>query len=132
MLIQILWLLIILSFEATLGLPLFFLHLSAAILLGRLSERAALMAVFGVSLLLAIFYNLSWPLTSALLLAWYFAKLVLVKQPLALLALFAILQLIFFFMASLSWHYFYLLHLAIFLWYFAKNNLRTYSRKYAP
>lgn len=130
MLIQILWLLIILSFEATLGLPVFFLYLSGRFF-ERFGERAALLANFGGGLFLALFYNLSWPLASALLFAWYFAKLALVKQPLVLLGLFIALQAILFFMANLTWHYFYLLQLAVFLWYFTKNNLRAYSKKYA-
>ena len=128
MLINILWLLIILSFEATLGLPLFFLYLSDR-LLSRYSERVALFGYFAVSLLLAIFYGLSWPSLSAALLFWYLVKTFLSGRRIWLLLSYVLWQVGFFFMAALSWHYFYLIHILIFFCYLAKNNLLFISEK---
>jgi len=126
MLTQIIWLLIILSFEATMGLPLFFMYLGDRFL-GRLSERLSLFAVFGISLCLAIFYNLSWPIMSAILLVWYFLRTAFTKQTPIYIITFIILQISLFFLASLTWHYFYLLHLAFFIWYLVKFNFRKYA-----
>ncbi len=123
MLINILWLIILLSFEATLGLPLFFLYLASQ-LLDRHGERVALFGCFALGLLLSIFYGVSWPLVSVTLLVWYVAKTFLVDRHLWLLLLYVAWQASFFFLADLNWHYFYLVHVAVFTWYFFRKNLR--------
>lgn len=127
MIIYLIFLLLVLSIEATLGLPIFFIYWSWRLSV-RYQKPQQIFALFLISLLIALFYALSWPLLALILLILYFfwqkipTTYWLTKFILVLLFFFA-----FFFLAHLHFTYFYLLHFLIFCLYFYRNNFRHYA-----
>ena len=126
MIINILLLLLVLSLEATIGIPIFFLHLSYK-LISRRSDKFILFALFLTAFLLAIFYSLSWPILIFLLLVFHISYQELSGKPFFQFFLFLLLNLLIFKMANLQLNYFYLLHLPAFLIYFYKANFKNYA-----
>lgn len=126
MIINIIWLVILIGLESTIGLPLFFLYLADRFF-GRYGEKWSLFGVFILALFLAVFYALSWPVLSTLLFVWYFIRLRLEGNYLWLFLLYISLQVIFYLTANLTWHYFYFLHFFAFTWFYFKTNLRKYA-----
>lgn len=127
MILNIILLLIILSLESTIGLPVFFIFLSYKLISHR-QERLQIVALFMMALLLAIFYSLSWSLLSLLIfvfhLVWQRSN---VNQPLLKLFGFLLLNLFIFFLANLQLNYFYLMHLPVFIIYFYKTSFKKYA-----
>lgn len=126
MLIYIFLLLVILSLEATIGLPVFFLYLSYNFI-SRRSQKFILSALFIMALLLAVFYSLSWPMMACLLLFFHLLYQKLAGQSVWQFGLFLLLNLIIVKMANLQFNFFYLLHLPVFLFYFYKVNFKKYA-----
>ncbi len=120
-------LLIILSIEATFGLPIFFIYLSYR-LIARRQEKILIPALFAIALFLAIFYSLSWPLLTLLLLIFHsswqkFAKDRIIWKLMS----FGLLNLAIFILGKLQLNFFYFFHLLIFGFYFYKANLKHYA-----
>lgn len=126
MILYILLLLLILSLESVLGLPLFFLYLSH-VYFERKSEKLRLVAILISALLLAIFYHVSWPVIAILLFVYYLLSQQFGKKILLSLLFFVLLNILFFLIAKLQFNYFYLVHLAVFAFYFYKTNFRKYA-----
>lgn len=126
MIIYIFLLVVVLSLEATIGLPIFFLYLSYR-LISRRSDRYIFLSLFLMALLLAIFYSLSWPVVILLLLFFHILNQKLLGKPLFGLFLFIVLNLFIFKLANLQLNYFYLIQLPFFLFYFYKINFKKYE-----
>ena len=125
MIINIFFILVVLSLESTVALPIFSLYLFYN-LIKRRSEKFILSSLFIASFFLAIFYSLSWPVLSLLLLIFH---LIDQKFNLVLLRffLFIVFNLLIFQMAKLQLNYFYLVQLPAFLIYFYKANFKKYA-----
>ena len=121
-----LFLIIVLSFESVLGLPLFFLYLSYK-LVKRRSNEFVLVALFVMALLLAIFYSLSWPVLALLLVSYHLLSQKYSGQKLLQVSLFVLLNLSIFLMARIQLNYFYLADLLAFLLYFYLANFKKYA-----
>lgn len=123
------WLLfiLILSLEATVGLPLFAFYLSYRLISRRRAEFA-LPALLIIAFFLAIFYSVSWPLLALLLLIFHLMPSV-TWQTLA----FVLFNILLLRIANLRFNYFYLFHWSIFLLYVYQSNFKNYknSKKYA-
>jgi len=126
MLIYIFLLLIILSLEATIGLPIFFLYLSYNFI-SRRGQKFLLSALFVMAFVLSIFYSLSWPMMAFLLLFFHLFYQKLVGKIFWQFLLFCLLNLIIAKMANLQFNFFYLFHLPAFLFYFYKVNFKNYA-----
>jgi hypothetical protein len=126
MLIQIFLLLVTLSLEATIGLPLFFLYFTYRII-NLSSDRFVLPGLWLMAFLLAIFYSLSWPVMGFLLLIFHLIWQAISSKPAAQLASFIALCFAIFYLADLQLNYFYLVHLGAFLLYFYKAKFRNYA-----
>lgn len=119
-------LIIILSLEATLGLPIFFLYLSYN-LISRRRNQSILFFLFLTSFVLAIFYAVSWPVLASLLIIFHYFSQKNHDKPLLNLLLFFIFNLSFFYLAKLQFSYFYLLHFLFFLFYLYRSKFRNYA-----
>ncbi len=121
-----LFLIIVLSFESVIGLPLFFLYLSYK-LVSRRSNEFVLVALFVMALLLAIFYSLSWPVLALLLVLHHLLSQKFSGQKLVQVGLFILLNSSIFLMARIQLNYFYLADLLAFLLYFYLANFKKYA-----
>lgn len=121
-----LFLIIILSFESVVGLPLFFLYLSYR-LVKRRSNEFVLIALFVISLLVAIFYSLSWPTLAFLLLFYHILSQKFLRQSFLQACLFVCLNILIFLMAKIHFNYFFLIDLVAFLFYFYLVNFKKYA-----
>lgn len=121
-----LFLIIILSFESVVGLPLFFLYLSYK-LISRRSNEFVLVALFVMALLLAIFYSLSWPILALMLVLYHLFSQKFSGQKLLQIGLFVLVNLSIFLMARIQLNYFYLANLLAFLLYFYFANFKKYA-----
>lgn len=119
-------LIIILSLEATVGLPVFFFYLSYK-LISRRREQSTLFFLFIVALALAIFYTVSWPVLAFLLLVFHWLSQKNPDKPLLRLVFFFTFNFIFFYLAKLQLNYFYFLHFLAFLFYFYRTKLKNYA-----
>ena len=120
-------LLIILSIEATFGLPIFFVYLSYR-LIARRQGKILIPALFVIALLLAIFYSLSWPFLTLLLFLFNFSWQKFAKDKVFWkLISFIALNFIIFILAKIQLNFFYFFHLLIFGFYFYKANLKHYA-----
>lgn len=119
-------LIIILSLEATVGLPVFFFYLSYK-LISRRREQSTLFFLFIVALALAIFYTVSWPVLAFLLLVFHWLSQKNPDKPLLRLVFFFTFNFTFFYLAKLQLNYFYLLHFLAFLFYFYRTKLKNYA-----
>ncbi len=127
MILYILLLLVILSIEATIGLPIFFIYLSYQ-LVARRQEKVTISALFVLALFLAIFYSLSWPFLTLLVLFFHFFWQRFAKDRIIWkLVSFGLLNLIIFILGKLQFNFFYFFHLLIFGYYFYKTNLKHYA-----
>ena len=126
MIINIFLLLLVLSLESAVGVPIFFLYLSYK-LISRRSDKFILFALFLTAFLLAIFYSLSWPILIFMLLLFHISYQKLSGKPFIQFFLFLLLNLLIFKIANLQLNYFYLLHLPVFLIYFYKANFKNYA-----
>ena len=126
MIINAIFLLIILSLESTIGLPVFFLYLSYS-LISRRSDKFALLALIMTALFLAIFYSLSWPLLAFFLLIFHLISQKFANKIFLELFVFVCLNLLIFKLGNLQLNYFYLVHLPAFLFYFYKSNFKKYA-----
>jgi len=121
------FLLIILSIEATIGLPIFFIYLSYQVI-ARRQEKILIFSLFIMALFLAIFYSLSWPFLTLLLLFFHFFWQQFAKDKILWkLISFIFLNTMIFIFGKLHLNLFYLLHLLIFVYYFYKTNLKHYA-----
>lgn len=127
MLLQVFALLIILSLEATFGLPLFFVYLAYRLFAHR-NDLLILVVLFVIAFSLAIFYSLSWPLVSLLLLLFHVANSFASDSIGLKLLIFIIFNVSFFFLADLNINYFYLVQMTVFAWYFYRTNFKQYAR----
>lgn len=127
MILNIILLLVLLSFESTIGLPIFFLYLSHKII-SRRKTREQVFGIFIMAFFLAIFYSLSWPLLALLIFAFHliWQKLPRTKFFWKLLS-FILLNIFIFFLGNLQQNYFYLIHFLAFALYFYKTNLKNYA-----
>jgi hypothetical protein len=127
MIFNILLLLIVLSLEATIGLPIFFIYLSYQLVIRR-KEKIKISALFIISLLLAIFYSLSWPWLALLNFIFYLVWQEISETKLfwKLLSFF-VLNLAIFILGKLQFNYFYFVHILIFVFYFYKANFKNYA-----
>lgn len=124
--LYLLLLFLILGLESTIGLPLFTVYLAYRFFAAR-SNFFVLSAVFVISLFLALFYSLSWPMvTLFFLLLHFFSQRVAKNLPLSFSA-FALFNLFIFLFARLQLNYFYVVHLSIFFWYFYIINFKKYA-----
>lgn len=130
MILNLFFLILVLSLESTLALPVFFTYWSLSFFF-RYQKTRQMFILFGFSLALAIFYNLSWPLLAAGLLIFhlfyslwqkYSANNFLIKA-----LFFTLILLTIFFLAKLHWHYFYLVQISGFLFYFYRSNFKGYA-----
>ena len=121
-----LFLIIVLSLESVIGLPLFFLYLSYR-LVNRRSNEFVLVALFVMAFLLAIFYSLSWPILALLLVLYFFFSQKFSGQKFLQICLFVLLNLSIFLMARIQFNYFYLTDLVAFLLYFYLANFKKYA-----
>ena len=121
-----LFLVIVLSLESVIGLPLFFLYLSYK-LVRRRSNEFVLVALFVMAILLAVFYSLSWPVLAFLLVLYHLLSQKFYGQKLVQVCLFVLLNLSIFFMARIQLNYFYLADLVAFLLYFYLANFKKYA-----
>ncbi len=119
-------LMVILSLEATVGLPIFFIYLAYSFL-SRRHKNTILWYLFLLSLLLTVFYSISWSITSLLLLVFHFSNQELLAKPFLRLLILFLLNFLIFILANLHLNYFYLIHLPLFLFYFYKANFRNYA-----
>ena len=126
MVINILLLLIVLSLESTIGLPVFFLYLAYG-LISRRSDKFILLALIITAFFLAIFYSFSWPLLAFFLLIFHLASQKFASNLFLELFLFICLNLLIFKIGQLQLNYFYLVHLPAFLFYFYKSNFKKYA-----
>jgi len=126
MIISAVFLLIILSLESTIGLPIFFLYLSYS-LISRRSDKFALLALIVIAFFLAIFYSLSWPLLTFLLLIFHLASKKFADKLFWESFIFVCLNLLIFKLGNLQLNYFYLVHLPVFFFYFYKSNFKKYA-----
>lgn len=126
MIINAVFLLIVLSLESTIGLPIFFLYLSYS-LISRRSDKFAVLALIVTALFLAIFYNLSWPLLAFFLLIFHILSRKFADKLFFASFLFVCLNLLIFKLGKLQLNYFYLVQLPIFIFYFYKNNFKKYA-----
>lgn len=129
MLIQAFFLLALLSLEATVGLPWFFLYL-----LWRwqrqLSVNVSIVLQFAAGLLLAVFYGVSWPLVTLLLLLLHLGfNLVSGQRWQVVLRLVALLlwQLAFWWLADLSWSLWGLAQVVLFATYVIVSRVKNYA-----
>lgn len=127
MILNIVLLLILLSFESTIGLPIFFIHLSHKVI-SRYKVNKQVTGLFIMAFFLAIFYSLSWPLLALLVFTFHliWQKLPRSKFFWKLLA-FVLLNMLIFFLGNLQQNYFYLIHFLVFAWYFYKTQLKNYA-----
>lgn len=127
MILNILLLLIILSVEATIGLPIFFIYLFHQLII-RFQEKTQILALFIISFLLAIFYSLSWPWIALLNFIFYLIwKEFPETKILGKLIGFFTLNLIIFIFGKLQFNYFYFIHFLGFVFYFYKANFKKYA-----
>lgn len=127
MILNIFLLLIVLSVEATIGLPVFFIYLSYQLIIRR-KEKIKISALFVISLLLAIFYSLSWPWIALLGFIFYliWQELPETKIFWKLLS-FVVFNLAIFILGRLQFNYFYFFHILGFAFYFYKANFKNYA-----
>jgi len=127
MILNIILLLIVLSLESTIGLPIFFVYLTYR-LISRRKEREQVIALFVMSLLLAIFYSISWPLLSLLVFIFHLAwQKFTNSKPFGKLLVFVLFNLLIFAFGRLQLNYFYIIHFLAFLFYFYKANFKNYA-----
>lgn len=127
MILNIALLLVLLSFESTIGLPIFFLYLSHRVI-NRYKAQEQVFGLFIMAFFLAIFYALSWSLLSLLIFVFHLIWHSLTKAKFFLKLLsFILLNLAIFLIGRLQLNYFYLIHLLAFAWYFYKTNLKNYA-----
>ena len=127
MILNIFLLLIVLSVEATLGLPVFFIYLSYQLIIRR-KEKIQISALFVISLLLAIFYSLSWPWVALLSFIFYLVWKELPETKFFWkLFSFLVLNLAIFIFGKLQFNYFYFIHIFGFGFYFYKANFKNYA-----
>jgi len=127
MILHIILLLLVLSLEATIGLPIFFIYLSYKLISHR-QEQFKILALFVISLLLAIFYSLSWPLLALLVFVFHLIWQNLISPNFLWKVLsFALFNLAIFVVGKLQFNYFYFIHIVIFAFYFYKTNLKHYA-----
>ena len=119
-------LIVILSVEATVGLPLFFTYLFLNRLL-HLSNRHLVWHLFAAALFLAVFYSMSWPILTLFLAVLYFILEQLGNKLWGQILVFFIFNLLFFYFAKLHLNYYYLLHLSLFGYFFYKTNFKKYA-----
>ena len=124
--LMFLFLIIILSLEATIGLPIFFFYLSYQ-LISRRQEKSILFLLFILALALAIFYTVSWPVLALLLLIFHWLCQKMPDKPLLKFLFFVSFNLIFFHLANLHLNAFYFLHCLAFLFYFYRSKLKNYA-----
>lgn len=127
MIINVLLLSVLLSLEATVGLPVFFIYLAHK-LISRRRTQELVFGLFIMAFFLAIFYSLSWPLMVLLLFIFH---LVWEKLPankfFGKLFSFVLLNLAIFILGRLQLNYFYLIHVLLFVLYFYKANFKHYA-----
>jgi hypothetical protein len=126
MIFYILLFLFILSLEATVALPVFFIYLVYQFLL-RQRESVRILALFLISLSLAVFYSVSWPLITFLLVLYHLCYQKLFVNVFWQLLGLVCLQGLIFFIAHLQLNFFYLLQILLFAFYFYKTNLKRYA-----
>lgn len=127
MILNIILILVLLSFESTVGLPIFFIYLSYKFI-NRRKAQEQVFGLFIMAFFLAIFYSLSWPLLALLIFVFHliWQKLPRTKFLLKLLS-FILLNLAIFLLGHLQLNYFYLIHFLAFILYFYKTNLKNYA-----
>lgn len=131
MILRILFLIGILSLEAVLGLPWFFVYLSAA--WSRKQARlTAVLSQFFWAFLLACFYAVSWPMLAASLLAlqllwhWLLGQKYLNHQVVFVITT-VIWQIGFLFAIGLEWSIILPVHGILFGLYLWKSKLKDYA-----
>jgi hypothetical protein len=125
MLINLIILLVILSLEATIGLPIFSLYLSYN-LMSHCGNKFVLSMLFAMAFILSIFYSVSWPMMTLLLLIFHIYYQQTLKKPAAQILVFILLNLLIFKLAKLQFDYFYFVHWSAFLFYFYKTSFKNY------
>lgn len=126
MILYLLLLFFILGLESTIGLPLFSIYLAYKFIVSR-NNLFVLSAIFVISLFLALFYSLSWPILALVFLLFHFFNQKFAKNLLLGFLSFILFNLFIFIFAKLQLNYFYLLHLPIFLLYFYRVNFKKYA-----
>ena len=120
-------LLILLSFESSLFLPLFSIYFFWQ-RIKNFSVWQALLALFLASIFLSSFYYLSLAITSSLVFLFYF----LAKanhNPMFSIFYFMILNLYIFFVGKQDFNLFYLIHVAAFIFLIYKKEFKHYAGK---
>ncbi len=120
MIIKYLLLLLLLSVEASLGLPLFAVDLFSRDLPRYQWQLSGVLVMLG-SLALAVFYQLSWPLL-ALLLWLLWSKRWWLRWPMLV-----VLHTYIFTQAQLNFHWLWLIHISVFCLFLYKKYLRKYD-----
>lgn len=124
--LMFLFLIIILSLEATVGLPIFFLYISYKLINHR-RNQSLIFLLFLIAFALAIFYTVSWPVIAGLLLILHYFAQRYHDKPLLNLLLFFIFNTIFFHLSKLQLNYFHFFHFLAFLFYVYKTKLKNYA-----
>lgn len=127
MILNIILLLVLLSLESTVGLPIFFIYLSYK-LVSRRSKQEQIFGLLIMAFCLAIFYSLPWPLMALLIFIFHFPWQNLSTKKFILKSLSLILlNLAIFLLGNLQLNYFYLIHFLVFALYFYKTKLKHYA-----
>lgn len=116
MIVKTIFLLLILSLEATIGVPFFFLYLGW-LWFDQWSLTRGIVAQFISSLLLALFYDMSWPLLATMLLGVFLIRKQTSQSDQRLLfwSLYVVVVSLFTYLAQVNWQLISALHGLVFI-----------------
>lgn len=118
MILKSIFLLLLLSLEATVGLPLFFLYMTW-VWFDQWSITRGVVMQFVIALLLALFYDLSWPVLVGIVLGSYMLRKQIrhIDHDLLFWLLYLVVVALFAYLVAIDWQLLSVVHILLFFSY---------------